>query len=109
MRDRALGVLNIRRQGGERPTLELFFTSALNFDSVEEKGSTPSASDLAGFGLQFAGSIILFVFAGQWLDRRLGTAPLFLIIGAFLGAAGSFYSMYRKLMASQKHDERRGP
>lgn len=76
---------------------------------MEDKGSAPSASDLAGFGLQFAGSIILFVFVGEWLDKRLGTAPLFLIIGAFLGAGGSFYSMYRKLMASQKNDEKRKP
>lgn len=102
-------MLNIWRQGPDGPALELFFTSALNFGSVVDKGSAPSASDLAGFGLQFAGSIILFVFAGQWLDRRLGTAPLFLIIGAFLGAGGSFYSMYRKLMASQKNDEKREP
>ncbi|MEO7103084.1 MAG: AtpZ/AtpI family protein [Gemmatimonadaceae bacterium] len=70
-----------------------------------DKGSTPSASDFAGIGLQFAVSIVLFVFAGQWLDGRLGTGPLFLIVGAFLGAGASFYSMYRKLMASQeKHD-----
>jgi len=73
---------------------------------VEDKGSAPSASDFAGIGLQLAGSIILFVFAGQWVDRRLGTGPLFLILGVFLGAGGSFYSMYRKLTAAQKADER---
>jgi ATP synthase protein I len=68
---------------------------------VTDRGSTPSASEFAGIGLQFAVSIILFVFAGQWLDRRMGTGPLFLIVGAFVGAGGAFYSMYRKLMASQ--------
>ena len=71
-----------------------------------DKGSAPSASDFAGIGLQFAASILLFVYAGQWLDRRLGTGPWFLIIGVFLGAGGAFYSMYRKLMASQKDEER---
>ena len=71
-----------------------------------DKGSAPSASDFAGIGLQFAASILLFVYAGQWLDRRLGTGPWFLIIGVFLGAGGAFYSMYRKLMASQKAEER---
>lgn len=70
-----------------------------------EKRSAPSASEFAGFGLQFAASIVLFVFAGQWLDRRLGTGPLFLIVGLFLGAGGSFYSMYLKLMASQKDEQ----
>ena len=71
-----------------------------------DKGSAPSASEFAGIGLQFAASIVLFVFAGQWLDRRLGTGPLFLILGVFLGAGGSFYSMYRKLMAAQQNDPR---
>ena len=73
---------------------------------MRDKGSAPSASDFAGIGLQFAASILLFVYAGQWLDRRLGTGPWFLIIGVFLGAGGAFYSMYRKLMASQKDEER---
>ena len=72
---------------------------------MKDNGSAPSASDFAGIGLQFAVSIVLFVFAGQWLDRRLGTGPIFLIVGAFLGAGGSFYSMYRKLMAAQAKDD----
>jgi F0F1-type ATP synthase assembly protein I len=71
---------------------------------VEDKGSAPSASEFAGIGLQFAASIVLFVFAGQWLDRRLGTGPVFLILGVFVGAGGAFYSMYRKLMAAHKSD-----
>ena len=100
-------MLNIRRRGYLGGALELFFTSALNFCTVGDKGSAPSASEFAGIGLQFAVSIVLFVFAGQWLDRRFGTGPLFLILGAFSGAGGSFYSMYRKLMASG--DKRDGP
>jgi F0F1-type ATP synthase assembly protein I len=68
---------------------------------VAEKRSAPSASEFAGIGLQFALSIVLFVFAGEWVDSRLGTAPWFLIVGAFVGAGGGFYSMYRKLIASQ--------
>ena len=97
-------MLNIRRKAVGCPVLELFFTSALNFGNVPDNGSAPSASDFAGIGLQFAVSVVLFVFAGQWLDRRLGTGPIFLIAGAFLGAGGSFYSMYRKLMAAQAKD-----
>lgn len=59
----------------------------------------------AGVGLQFAISLLLFLYAGQWLDRRLGTSPLFLLLGVFVGAGASFYSMYSKLMAAQKRDE----
>lgn len=64
-----------------------------------------SVSEFAGVGIQFAVSILLFLYVGQWLDKRLGTAPWLLIIGVFLGAGASFYSMYRKLMAAQARDE----
>ena len=53
-------------------------------------------------GLQFALSILLFLFAGQWIDGKLGTAPLFLIVFVFAGAGASFYSIYRKLMEQQR-------
>ena len=68
-----------------------------------EKGT--SAGEYAGFGLQFAASIVLFLYLGQWLDRKLGTAPWLLLACVFLGAGGSFYGMYRKLMAAQARDE----
>ena len=59
-------------------------------------------------GLQFALSILLFLFAGQWIDGKLGTAPLFLIVFVFAGAGASFYSIYRKLMVQQRRaDEQR--
>ena len=45
------------------------------------------------------------LYAGQWLDKKLGTAPWLLMIGVFLGAGLSFYSMYRKLMAAQAKDD----
>jgi ATP synthase protein I len=65
------------------------------------------AGRYAGLGLQFAISIILFLYVGQWIDRRYGTDPLFLILGVFLGATAAFYSMYRSLVAGQKKDEER--
>lgn len=61
----------------------------------------------AGVGLQFALGIILFLFLGQWLDRRLGTSPVFLLAGVFVGGGAAFYSMYRRLSAAQKADDER--
>ena len=61
----------------------------------------------AGVGLQFALAIILFLFLGQWVDRKLGTAPVFLLAGVFVGGGGAFYSMYRRLSAAQKADDDR--
>ncbi|MBV6520688.1 MAG: hypothetical protein MNPFHGCM_00806 [Gemmatimonadaceae bacterium] len=64
------------------------------------------AGTYVGLGLQFALSILLFLYLGQWIDRKLGTAPLFLILGVFVGAGAAFYSMYRTLMAGQRDEER---
>lgn len=65
----------------------------------------PSGAEFAGIGLQFVVSMLGGLYAGQWLDRKLGTAPWLLIIGVFSGAGLSFYSMYRKLMAAQAKDD----
>lgn len=67
-----------------------------------EGGGVHSGAEFAGIGIQFAASIILFLFVGQWLDRKLGTSPWLLMVGVFLGAGASFYSMYRKLMRGTK-------
>lgn len=68
----------------------------------EDSGSGSSIGAYAGLGLQFAVSIVLFVYLGQWADRRFGTSPLFLLLGLFVGAGGTFYSMVRRLNAAQK-------
>lgn len=65
----------------------------------------PGAGAYAGFGMQFVVSLLLFLYLGQWVDRRFGTSPVFLLIGIFVGAGGSFYAMYRKLMAAQARDD----
>ncbi|MDQ2666791.1 MAG: AtpZ/AtpI family protein [Gemmatimonadota bacterium] len=65
----------------------------------------PSGAEFAGIGLQFAISILAGVYSGQWLDKKLGSAPWLLIIGVFLGAGLSFYSMYSKLMAAQRRED----
>lgn len=70
---------------------------------VPEKGT--SVGEYAGLGIQFAASIVVFLYLGQWLDRKLGTAPWLLLAGVFLGAGGSFYSMYRRLMAAQARED----
>ena len=68
-------------------------------------GGGLSGADFAVVGIQFAVAIIGFLFAGQWLDNRIGTKPWFTIIGVFLGAGAAFYNMYRKISAAQKKDD----
>jgi F0F1-type ATP synthase assembly protein I len=64
-----------------------------------------SGADFAGLGFQFAFAIIVFLYAGQWLDNRVGTNGLFTIAGVFVGAGAAFYNMYRKVSAAQKKDD----
>jgi F0F1-type ATP synthase assembly protein I len=64
-----------------------------------------SGGDFAGLGIQFVFAILIFLYAGQWLDNRLGTNGLFTIAGVFIGAGAAFYNMYRKISAAQKQDD----
>jgi F0F1-type ATP synthase assembly protein I len=55
-----------------------------------------SGSEFAGIGVQFAVTIVVFAFLGIWLDQRLGSSPLFVLIMVFGGAGLAFWSMVRK-------------
>ena len=68
-------------------------------------GKGLSGADFAGVGIQFALAIVVFLFAGQWVDKRLGTDGIFTIAGVFVGGGGAFYGMYRKITAAQKKDD----
>lgn len=64
-------------------------------------------TEFAGIGLQFALTLLVFVAAGVWLDRRLGTSPWLVIVCVFAGAGGGFYSMIRRVTAAQRRDAER--
>lgn len=42
---------------------------------------------------QLVGSVLIGIFAGRWLDRMVGTEPLFLIIGLLIGLSAGIYAM----------------
>jgi len=50
-------------------------------------------------GLRFGGAIVMFVLGGLWLDNRLGTRPLFIIVGTFTGAGLGFVSVWREIQS----------
>ncbi len=68
---------------------------------------TLSGAEFAGVGMQFALTILVFVAAGVWLDKRLGSSPWLVILFVFLGAAAGFFSMYRKLIVGQREPRNR--
>lgn len=55
------------------------------------------AGYLLGIGWYFATCVVLGVVGGKWLDGRFGTAPLFVLLGTFLGLAAALYGGYRTL------------
>ena len=65
------------------------------------------AGQYAGAGFQFTAAVLGGVFAGIWLDKKLGTSPWLTIVLVFLGAAIGFYSLYRNLMKGQRLGDRR--
>jgi len=47
-----------------------------------------------GHGLTMAMATLLFLLIGGWIDSKLGTLPLFMILGALVGAVAGFYRLY---------------
>ena len=70
----------------------------------DPRSSLSAVGRFAGLGVQLVASILLFLYGGQWVDRRLGTDPVFLLLGVFIGAAAAVYSMCRSLMAEQRRE-----
>jgi len=67
-------------------------------------GSHFAGQEVAGLGLTMALAIALFAIGGNWVDERLGTGPLFVLLGAFLGFGGGFYRMYAQLVLKDRKD-----
>ena len=61
-----------------------------------------AGTELASLGIAMGLAITLLAVGGNWLDDRLGTAPLFVLLGVFVGFAGGCYSMYGRLAARRE-------
>lgn len=68
----------------------------------EAEPTTVSVARYSGLGLQWALAVALFMAAGRWLDKRIGTDPYLTVVGAFVGGAAGFYSLYVGLVKGQR-------
>lgn len=57
-----------------------------------------AALRLIGVGWYVAGSILLGVLAGLWLDNKFDTKPLFVAAGLILGIIVAGYGVYQMLL-----------
>jgi ATP synthase protein I len=56
-------------------------------------------------GIRLALSIIIGVFGGLWLDKKIHTTPLFLLLGFALGAVSGFWSIYRSIYVKDQNNQ----
>jgi len=78
--------------------------------AVDEQRSDPreivrASGRYMGLGLAFALSILLFMGGGAWLDSKLGTTPLLILVGAAVGAGTGFYSLYYHVVIEPRQRE----
>ena len=66
-----------------------------------------AALRLVGVGFFVAGSILLGVVGGLWLDNKLNSEPIGVIVGLLLGLIIAFYGVYRMVLPfmSNKRDK----
>ncbi|MSQ22026.1 MAG: AtpZ/AtpI family protein [Dehalococcoidia bacterium] len=51
-----------------------------------------------GLGWYMAISIIFGIVGGWWLDRWIGTKPIFTILGVIAGSGVAFYGVYKMIL-----------
>ena len=66
------------------------------------------ASLALSFGIMMAGSLFFGYLAGNWLDRKFNSAPLFLAAGMALGAIYSLYAIVDRLGYCSRQSARQG-
>jgi len=78
---------------------------------AEEERLKRNRLRLIGLGLQLGstivGALVIFLLGGIWLDRRLGTSPLFLLVGMVLAFIAIGYNLYE--LATIKTSPRKSP
>ena len=57
-----------------------------------------AALRLTGVGFFIGGSIVLGVVAGLWLDNKMNTKPVFILVGLVLGIVVAAYGVYQMLL-----------
>jgi F0F1-type ATP synthase assembly protein I len=51
-----------------------------------------------GLGTQLAATIILMFFLGRWLDQKLNTYPVLLIVFSFFGGFAGIYNFIKTVL-----------
>lgn len=75
---------------------------------VEDKNTLWKALALAWeLGYTIAVPLVIFALGGRLLDQRLGTTPIFLLIGILLALIVSTLGVYKKTTSIIKNETKR--
>jgi F0F1-type ATP synthase assembly protein I len=67
-----------------------------------------AALGVLGVGFFVAGSIILGVIGGRWLDGKMGSEPVWTIVGLVLGIVVAFYGVYVMVRPFIRNEQDKG-
>ena len=59
----------------------------------------------ASLGIEFASMILGFGLVGYYADKKLGSSPLFLIVGIFFGFVSGIYRLYKISKIISRNDK----
>jgi ATP synthase protein I len=77
------------------------------FDFKKDAKWVDNVALVTQVGLTIAGSILFCLLIGYYLDKWIGTKPLFTVVFILLGIAGGGYTAYRQIMEVAEQDENR--
>jgi F0F1-type ATP synthase assembly protein I len=60
------------------------------------------AAPYLGLGTALAVTVLGGFAAGYWIDGRLGTRPVFLLLGAAFGLFAGFYGFFRQVTGRRR-------
>ena len=61
------------------------------------RNTGPSGADMAGLGIYLAAAVLLPIVGGVALDKALNTAPVFVLIGLFVGLVAGAAGIWLKV------------
>jgi len=67
-----------------------------------------AALRLVGMGWYVGGCIVAGVLGGLWLDGKLNTTPILVIVCLLLGIIIAFYGVYRMILPSINKKQNKG-
>jgi ATP synthase protein I len=73
-----------------------------------DKSSLKQIGPYLGLGLELAATLLVFIFIGQYLDKRWDTEPWLFLVSAVLGFVIGFFNFFRTISRLTDRDRKGG-